>query len=122
MANKQYAWSTLTTLEGKKVAPGEEVSQSDFTETEEEWKEAYLDTGAVREVPYPKEIAADESPMSYYQRKAQEMSEGNFVSTIEVQRQVESGEGVAAENQEAQSEAQPKTTTQPANKVEEAKK
>jgi hypothetical protein len=88
----EYAWSNLTKLDGTKVPPGEEVSQSDFTETEEEWQAAYLDTGAVRELPYPDDIAADESPMSYYQRRALEISEGNFVAPIEVQRLVESGE------------------------------
>jgi len=112
---KEYAWSNLTTLEGKKVAPGEEVSQSDFTESDEEWQEAYLDTGAVRELPYPEEIAADESPMDYYKRRAQEISEGNFVAPLEVQRAVERGkdpEEAVRERVEADRKAQEEAKAQ----------
>lgn len=119
---KYYAWSNLTTLDGKKVKPGEQVTQADLVEDEEEFKASYLNPGAVRTMPYPEDIALDESPTDYYRRKALELSESNMVIPSEVQRLAAGGEETEGERAlREQSEAGGMKTETP-TKVEEVKR
>jgi len=64
----------------KRIKPGDKVSQADLGIEDEEW-EALLESGAVREQPYPEAVSEGgypDSPNRYFLDQLQKAAEGQL--------------------------------------------
>jgi hypothetical protein len=65
------AWSQIRGNEGTTANPGDDVTAADLKLSDEEFQ-VLVDEGAVREVPYPKDLPAEESPTEYVRKQVAE--------------------------------------------------
>jgi hypothetical protein len=102
---KFYAWGTINaTVDDANVViqPGDEVSPGDVGMEDDQFQQELVDTGVVREFPYPEDLPADQSPADYARQKLQDMANQGMVITPEVAAQVAQG---AAPDEDAVKEA-----------------
>jgi hypothetical protein len=77
MADTYTAWSNFVDKDGKKIAPGDEVSAAALGVEQEEFDELVI-VGAARTMPYPENVPADQSPVDFYKAQMAALAEGDL--------------------------------------------